>query len=549
MLHPAQLALRNLGVPRRFVATGPRILWLPLLFALNVAAQSSPPYTLHTGTRIVLTDVTVLDAKGEPVHGLKQSDFQVADDGRRQKIKSFEAHEDRAQPILADAALQGGMYSNAALAHPPAVVNVWLLDTTTIQMVNQMYLSHQLAQMVNALPADEPVAIYWRAGQMMNLLQNFTSDHALLLAAIHRAMPRMVTQDAQYATDVDTLQQVIAALSNLPGRKNVLWFSGGSSLYLRRRADETPAPGIDLTPIYDGLEAERIAIYPIDVRGLTWATSDTMRDQHGAMQDVADSTGGQAFYNNNDVPGAAAHFMATAGSFYTLTYAPDDLHHDKKWHTVQVKVKGGYRLSFRNGYFDDDSQGRSVSAPVAKHPLLADGKVAEAPNTHLDPIIFKARVMAAADLPEDTTVGEPTAAAGTGSGPGPVGAAAGGTAAGAAKPAPARKVAYSIRYFLPAAAFQQSVTDGKGEVTAGAAILAVNDYGRPVAHAIQVFKLNFDEQQVAGSPNGLLSLDQEIDVPKGQEYLYLAVWDAETGRVGTLQLSLDVTKPVQKASR
>jgi VWFA-related protein len=514
---------------------------LPLLCscALTAAGQSSQPTVFHTGTRIVLTDVTVLDAKGQPVRGLKQSDFTISDEGKRQKIKSFEAHADRAQPILADAPQKRGMYSNAALLHPPAVVNVWLLDTTTIELVNQMYFAHELTQMVNALPADEPVAIYWRAGQMINLLQNFTSDHELLLAAVHKALPRMRTQDAQYTTDVDTLEQLIAAMSDLPGRKNVLWFSGGSSLYLRRRADETPAPGLDLRPVFDGLEAERIAIYPIDVRGLTWATSDMMRDQHGAMHDVADSTGGQAFFNNNDVPGATAQFMATDGSFYTLTYAPDDLHHDKKWHAVDVKVKGGYRLSFRNGYFDDDSAGRSVSAPTPKRPLLADGKAAEAPNTHLEPIIFQARVMAAADLPEDAV----DSAAGTTSGP------AAGTGPAPVKPVPARRVAYSIRYFVPAAAFQQSVEDGKGAVTAGAAILAVNDYGRPVAHAIQVFKLNFDPQQVQATPNGLLSLDQEIDVPKGQTYLYLAVWDTATGRVGTLQLSLEVTKPAQKAER
>jgi VWFA-related protein len=525
------------------MTSGPRAVLLPLLFAstLTAVGQSSPSPLFHTGTRIVLTDVTVLDGAGQPVRGLKQSDFTILDDGNRQKIKSFEAHADRAQPILADAPQKPGMYSNAALAHPPAVVNVWLLDTTTIQMVNQMYFSHELTQMVNALPADEPVAIYWRAGEMMNLLQNFTSDHTLLLAAIHKAMPHIVTQDAQYATDVDTLEQLIAALSDLPGRKNVLWFSGGSSLYMARRADETPAPGLDLRPVFDGLEAERIAIYPIDVRGLTWATSDTMRNQHGAMHDVAASTGGQAFYNNNDVQGAAGQFMATDGSFYTLTYAPDDLHHDKKWHAVDVKVKGGYRLSFRNGYFDDDSQGRSVSAPKPKRPLLADGKAAEAPNTHLEPIIFKARVVAAADLPEDAAEAGSGAEAGNGTSPG--------VAATTAKPVPARRVAYSIRYFVPAAAFQQSVEDGKGAVTAGAAILAVNDYGRPVAHAIQVFKLNFDAQQLQATPNGMLSLDQEIDVPKGQTYLYLAVWDTVTGRVGTLQLSLDVTKPIEKSER
>jgi VWFA-related protein len=526
------------------MTVGPRAVLLPLLFAsaLTAVGQNANPTVFHTGTRIVLTDVTVLDAAGNPVRGLKQSDFTISDDGKRQKIKSFEAHADRARPILAESVKKAGMYSNAALQHPPAVVNVWLLDTTTIQMVNQMYFSHELTQMVNALPADEPVAIYWRAGQMMNLLQNFTSDHQLPLAAIHKAMPRMVTLDAQYTTDVDTLEQLIAALSDLPGRKNVMWFSGGSSMYLSRRADETPAPGLDLRPVFDGLEAERIAIYPIDVRGLTWATSDMMRDQHGAMEDVAVTTGGQAFYNNNDVPGAAAQFMGTDGSFYTLTYAPDDLHHDKKWHAVDVKVKGGYRLSFRHGYFDDDAEGRSVSAPTPKRPLLADGKAAEAPNTHLEAIIFKARVMAAADLPEEAADAGRGGAADT-----PAGAS--GAAATPPKPVSERRVTYSIRYFVPAAAFQQSVEDGKGAVTAGAAILAVNDYGRPVAHTIQAFKLNFDPQQLQAAPNGMLSLDQEIEVPKGQTYLYLAVWDTATGRVGTLQLSLDVTKPAQKAER
>ncbi len=446
---------------------GPRGVVLPVLFAstLSAVAQSSQPYTLHTGTRIVLTDVTVLDAKGEPVHGLKQSDFQVADDGRRQKIKSFEAHEDRALPILAEAGLKAGMYSNAALAHPPAVVNVWLLDTTTIQIVNQMYFSHQLTQMVNALPADEPVAIYWRAGQMMNLLQSFTSDHALLLAAIHRAMPRMVTQDAQYATDVDTLQQVIAALSDLPGRKNVMWFSGGSSLYLRRRADETPAPGMDLRPIYDGLEAERIAIYPIDVRGLTWATSDTMRDQHGAMQDVADSTGGQAFFNNNGVEGATAQFMATDGSFYTLTYAPDDLHHDQKWHTVNVKVKGGYHLSFRNGYFDDDSQGRAISAPVAEASAGGGRKGGGGTEHASGSDYFQARVMAARICRRIRRDGSRSWDGGCCRDRGRLRERL--RTRRRASAVPARRVAYSIRYFLPAAAFQQSVTDGQGEVTAG----------------------------------------------------------------------------------
>jgi VWFA-related protein len=514
-----------------FYRPGFVLISLASLSLVGASAQSpnNTPYTLHTGTRIVLTDVTVLDSQGNPVHGLEASDFEISDNGNQQKLKSFEEHSDRSKPILREAALKPRMYSNAALLHVPAVVNVWLLDTTTITLVEQMYLRHQLMEMVANLPADEPVAIYWRAGQIVNLLQNFTSDHERLMAAVNRAIPRMKTQDAQDTTDIDTLVQMIAALSPLPGRKNLLWFSGGSTMMLRRSLGQVPvAP--DLQSIFDGIELNRIAVYPIDVRGLTWENGREQSEQHTLMEDTAKTTGGQAFYNNGGLVDAVAHFMAIDGSYYTLTYSPHDPRHRGWWHSVDVKVKGSYRLSYRRGYFDDVNSDHASYIPPAKHPVIVDGKQADAPNVHLEPIVFRARVLAATDLPE-----EPSAPASLGT--------------QSATPAPpssrGRKTAYSIRYFLPAADFQQSIEDGKGQVMAGAAILAVSDYGNPVAHAVQVFKLNFDPKQLESSPNGLLSLDQEIDVPKGQNFLYLAVWDTATGRVGTIQLPLDVPKSQQ----
>jgi hypothetical protein len=45
-------------------------------------AQPPPgqsPFAFHTDTHVVLTDVTVLDAKGNPVHGLPQAAFRIFD--------------------------------------------------------------------------------------------------------------------------------------------------------------------------------------------------------------------------------------------------------------------------------------------------------------------------------------------------------------------------------------------------------------------------------------------------------------------------------------
>jgi hypothetical protein len=47
-------------------------------------------------------------------------------------------------------------------------------------------------------------------------------------------------------------------------------------------------------------------------------------------------------------------------------------------------------------------------------------------------------------------------------------------------------------------------------------------------------------------PDAPIAIDQQVNLRKGDEYLYLAVADIATGRLGTLQVMLDVRKPSQK---
>ena len=64
--------------------------------AQTPAAPST--YSFHTYTRVVLTDVTVTDANGNPVHGLSRSAFRIFDNKEPQAIASFEEHAGRVQP-------------------------------------------------------------------------------------------------------------------------------------------------------------------------------------------------------------------------------------------------------------------------------------------------------------------------------------------------------------------------------------------------------------------------------------------------------------------
>jgi hypothetical protein len=102
-----------------------------------MVAQSSapPPYTLHTQTRVVLTDVTITDANGNPVHNLSRSAFHIFDDKKPQDIASFEEHTS-AQPSVIPTASPSSphTFSNDFLLHPPPVFNVVVLYTATIDV-------------------------------------------------------------------------------------------------------------------------------------------------------------------------------------------------------------------------------------------------------------------------------------------------------------------------------------------------------------------------------------------------------------------------------
>jgi VWFA-related protein len=232
-------------------------------------AQTPPDqstYTFQTNTRVVLTDVTVTDANGNPVHGLPQSVFRIFDNKQPQVIASFEEHAGLPAATLQSAST-AGVYSNDYLLHLPAVLNIVLIDIANIDMADQMYLNYELTKFLNEQPEGQPLAIYLRAGSGCFLVQNFTSDRKLLLDAVHKAIPRFPPHGREYLSDFDTLRQLVFSFRQLPGRKNVLWFSGGSTRFLIPDAIplQDDAAWRDL---YDQLDQERIAIYPIDARGL-----------------------------------------------------------------------------------------------------------------------------------------------------------------------------------------------------------------------------------------------------------------------------------------
>ncbi len=84
--------------------------------------------------------------------------------------------------------------------------------------------------------------------------------------------------------------------------------------------------------------------------------SDDRMASHGTMNDLADRTGGRAFYNRNDLDGAVRDSITDGSTYYTLGYYPENKDWNGGFRNIQVKLKrGGVKLRYRIGYFAVDT--------------------------------------------------------------------------------------------------------------------------------------------------------------------------------------------------
>ncbi|HTV09849.1 MAG TPA: VWA domain-containing protein [Candidatus Aquilonibacter sp.] len=511
---------------------------------------NTPALTLHAESRIVLADVSVTDRHGNPVHGLTAQDFQVFDNNQPQRIASFEEHNATTESTTFTAPPPTSTRSNN-YQHFPPVLNALVIDTTNLELPDQMYLRLQLLKFLGNLPPTQPLAVFERHGDFAVLLQPFTADRALLEAAVNRALPRFILNGRGYRTDTQTLQQIAVYLSQVPGRKNILWFSGGSTAYLLEGLSAltvsmpqgppptsaaaaaeaaATAPSMPLTApaegespdalrqVFDELEAARIAVYPIDARGLTTEGDIALGPQQSQMAQTAEATGGEAFFNRNGLAQIAAHILSTDSSSYTLTWSPRNFHADSKWHTIRIVCRNhDYHLSYRRGYFADKPH--APATKFSKHSTLFAGGAtpALAPDLRNPPLRFEATVQPARSAATDANF------------------------VALRPPAPPAKgtSAFHIDYALSTAGLSSATVDGSSRATLFFAAIALDANGERIGQAIDRVRFPLDPS----APARKLQVAQQIDLPRGSNFLALAVWDPVSGHMGTLQIPVTVASP------
>ncbi len=92
------------------------------------------------------------------------------------------------------------------------------------------------------------------------------------------------------------------------------------------------------------------------------------------MSQLAEDTGGRAFYNTNDLTSAVESAIDTGSNYYTLTYTPANRNRSGSYHEIRVTLTGnlrasGYTLSYRHGYYTDGSHKESNKVVAAQNNL------------------------------------------------------------------------------------------------------------------------------------------------------------------------------------
>jgi hypothetical protein len=169
------------------------------------------------------------------------------------------------------------------------------------------------------------------------------------------------------------LSELSRAMSGFRGRKNVIWLSeyfpvSFGLLTNNGRFSDVRSYGDLLRQTSSTLSASQVALYPIDVRGLTSGSLGNaslpigqppdnvqavanIEARHIGMDDIAQQTGGHAYYNTNDLKFAMQRSLQNGSSYYTVAYVPPSAA-DSKYHRIRIRlVPQGLKAEHRNGYF------------------------------------------------------------------------------------------------------------------------------------------------------------------------------------------------------
>ncbi len=373
------------------------------------SADDEPKVEFRSESVLIQVPVVVSDKSGKHLHGLSKEEFSLFENGKQQNISTFEELTASNSQLSAPAA-PAGQFRNLSLdgAQPRNIV-VIALDTVNTPFLDQTNGRRELIKfLANNVDSGQVLALMLITSHGLRVVQGLTGDPEHLVEALKKASGEMpaVSADAQtaitgdmssqldsfvqYGDIVETqfLQQnaiettmnaflgIASSLQGVPGRKSLIWATGGFPFSM---ASPATVPGGYLSVLYErtmlALSQAEISIYPVDIRGLVntsiFAGGKQSRATTGpnairqlnnrvwlqqskidTLNDFADMTGGKAYYNTNDLAGSFKRAAEDGASYYLVGYYLDTHNNKPGWRKLHVKVdKKDIEIHSRSGFF------------------------------------------------------------------------------------------------------------------------------------------------------------------------------------------------------
>ncbi len=389
---------------------------LLLVSAVSLYAQQpspteqQPATTLSATTELVLVPVQVKGGDGKPLLNLKKEDFILKSDGKAQIISVFEESQAAApNPATPQPPTNPNrqIYSSVPDGGMPQQLMIIAIDLVNTPFLEQGRARQQLLKYLSEDLPTQPFAMVAITKYGLRQIHSFSSDPAALAAALRRMQTsttkdemQEVTLDALGSGDQNQLQQafnesqiygayaaklaaeatltalgqIAQAYAGVPGRKSVIWLTGGLPMLLTN-----PIAGgvlsIDTDLIdkfqdaFSALNTANIAIYSVNLSGLNLNAPNYARNNSnrgiaiGASQNIngsyrgmgqpladdptegikllANKTGGKWCTAMTELKTCIDQAVQDSTSYYVLGfYVPQ---HDRKpgWHKVEVKLASG----------------------------------------------------------------------------------------------------------------------------------------------------------------------------------------------------------------
>jgi VWFA-related protein len=349
---------------------------------------------LKSESALVVLDVVVTDKKGQPVHGLKAADFTVLEKGQKMTLQSFEEYRaDQAAPPVPPPAKQAigpNVFTNITDTAGNGPLNIVLMDALNTPMADQMYMREQMLEYVKKVPPGTRIAIFGLSDHLY-LLQAFTTDPAVLNADVQmfRAQKAAVPPALRRVYTLAAIENLARYLSDLHGRKNLIWFAGSFPRVIPDGDQENGFGAManfadDMKWTANLLMRSQVAVYPVDARGLFSNPEmsaavgtppgpnsqlhflDQVAHRHIGMNVLAEGTGGKAFYDTNGLKEAVQEAITDGSNYYTLAYVPTDRQWDDRYRGLRVELnQPGVELFYRHGYFAYDPDAPSAQGGQA----------------------------------------------------------------------------------------------------------------------------------------------------------------------------------------